>query len=175
MLKVKRDGGRPMDMMRPRESVVTKIKRSGAWYRRAKRERVALADALGLDPNQLAPAKRGPKPDAARLAALRGYLVWLGEPDRKNLQFPQEQKHRVRKLLSNPPRTWLRRKPSIRIVKRLEAADAANDPIGFELWQKVRDHYKTVSKKTFWRDVARIQAELWLTPSVNPGTGERTS
>ncbi len=140
---------------------MAKIKRSGAWYKRAKRERVALAAAVGLDPNQLAPAKPGPKPDAARVAALRKYLAWLGERDQENLPLPQEPKHRARALLSNPTRAWLRRKTSIRIVKRLEASDGANDPIGVKLWREVRAQYGKFSKKTFQRDVARIKAELW--------------
>jgi len=97
------------------------------------------------------------------VAALRSYLAWLGEPDQKKLHLPQEPRHRARALLSNPPRAWLRRKRSIRIVKGLEEADATNDPNGFELWRKVRVHYERFSKKTFWRDVKRVQAELWGT------------
>jgi hypothetical protein len=151
----------PEGLDAPLESTVTKLKRSGAWYKRAKRERVALAAAIGRDTDQLAPAKPGPKPEAARVAALRKYLAWLGERDRENIALPQEPKHRARALLSNPTRAWLRRKTSIRIVRRLEDFDGANDPIGVNLWREVRAQYRKFSKKTFQRDVARIQAELW--------------
>src|SRR5262249_45298003 len=132
----------------PPERAVTKLKRSGAWHRRRKRERVAIAALVGLDPGQLARANPGPKPDAARLAALRSYLAWLGEPDQKKLQLPQEPKHRARTLLSNPTRAWLRRKTSIRIVKRLENTGGANDPTGDKLWREVRAQYRKFSKKT---------------------------
>jgi hypothetical protein len=148
----------------PPEATVTKAKRSGAWYRRAKRERDALTGSLGIDPILLAPAKPGPKPDDGRVAALRKYLAWRGEPDQENLQLPQEPKHRALALLGNPSRAWLRRKSSLRIVAALEAHDAAADPIGFALWQDVRVQYRKFSKKTFRRDVARIQTELWGAP-----------
>jgi hypothetical protein len=140
---------------------VAKTKRSGAWYRRAKRGRDALATLVGLDPHLLALANPGPKPDAARLAALRRYLAWRGEPNQESLELPQERKHRALALLSNPSRAWQRRKSSRRIVEALEAHDAAADRIGFKLWQEVRVQYGRFSKKTFRRDVARIQAELW--------------
>jgi hypothetical protein len=75
----------------PPEHSVTKLMRSGAWHRRRKRERAALAALVGLDPNQLAPANPGPKPDTARVAALRRYLAWLGEPVRKSFSYPKSQ------------------------------------------------------------------------------------
>ena len=155
----------------PSGDCVRKNKRSGAWYRRLKHGRFALAVAVGLDPNHLSPAKPGPKPDPKRIAALRRYLIWLGDPDQKNLRLPQERKYRVRALLGNPPRHWRRRKKSIRALKRLETSETVSDPIGDAIWQEVRARYRRLSKKTFRRDVLRIHAELWGTRRE---TNERT-
>ena len=100
---------------------MTKSKRSGAWNRRAKRERDALAASVGLDPNLVAPAKPGPKRRRPARGRVAQVSRWLGEPGRENLQLPQEPKHRALALLSNPSRAWLRRKSSLRIVEALSA------------------------------------------------------